>query len=354
VYFFAICWDFHYESYVDSSFYSLGPNQILNSVEESLAGEFAGLMLTGRAQALNSIENRVYEIELENKHGEISSVVAKFYRPDRWSSLQILEEHEFLQELKLEEVPVVEALALQGSRVVNETAFAFGNTLARTDDGIYFALFRKIRARSFDELNLDQLKMFGRFLARLHVVGSRKKFRFRNSLSVVSYGWDSLKELGDRGFLDDNLGQRYEKLVLGLLEILDQLMQEESAIRLHGDCHLGNLLWLDDRPIFVDFDDSLMGPPVQDIWMVAHRRDDRNRKLSDTLIDAYEEMREFPSDTLRLIEALRCLRLIHYSAWIAKRWEDPSFPKMFPHFGGEKWWSEEIEALSQISEILQT
>lgn len=333
------------------SFYSLTPDRVLDAVELSLSNEFEGARLTGRATALNSIENRVYEIELEGKI--VDSVVAKFYRPERWTAEQILEEHEFLRDLHLQEIPVVEALELTPKFRVVSKKFSSLKSLGKMDNGIFFSLFKKIRARNSDELSEEKLLMVGRFLARLHSVGGTKSFEHRRSLSTQSYGFDALDAISRAGFLEEPIGDRYYDLTCRLLETIEPMMEGVPQQRIHGDCHLGNLLWVQDAPIFVDFDDSLMGPVVQDLWMIAHNRDARSEALLEIVLKGYEEFREFPRETLHLMEPLRALRLIHYSSWIAKRWEDPSFPKMFPHFGGEKWWIEEIEALSQIETILQ-
>ena len=248
---------------------------------------------------------------------------------------------------------MTQALDLLGDLRVRSPYFPNAQTLGQLSNGIYFSLFRKIRARSFDELSDEKLMMVGRFLARLHSVGSLHPFRFRKSLTVESYGFEALDRIRTAGFLEEPIGRRYENIAEALLLKISGRLEGVPYQRVHGDCHLGNLLWVQDAPIFVDFDDSLMGPPVQDLWMIAHNRDERSRKMLDRVLEGYEEFREFPRETLELMEPLRALRLIHYSAWIASRWDDPSFPKMFPHFGGEKWWLEEIDSLLQIDQVIE-
>ncbi|MBS1983450.1 MAG: serine/threonine protein kinase [Bdellovibrionales bacterium] len=330
------------------SFFALTPDRVLDAVESALDALRCGRRATGRSQALNSIENRVYDIELEDG----SSVVAKFYRPGRWVAEQILEEHAFMARLLQAEVPVVPPLVLHpgpSSRLVDPSA----PTLALSPDNIFFALFPKVRARIRDELNDSQLEILGRFVARLHAVGAGWKGRTtRLTLDAETFGYASIRSLAELNFLHDNMGQRYRIVAERLLNHIAPRLKHLPMHRIHGDCHLGNVLWDDDRPFFVDFDDMLVGPPVQDIWMIIRGDDAEARGQRDILVDAYQEMRAFDRETLKLVEPLRVLRLIHYSAWIARRWEDPAFPRMFPTFGTDAWWQSEIEALSQVEQLL--
>ncbi len=321
-------------------FYSLGPNEVLDSVEAALSGPLAGIRATGRTQALNSLENRVYDIELENG----SSVVTKFYRPGRWSIEQISAEHDFLQLLLAREIPVVAPL---------EVAGGVRKTLGRSPEGIFFAVFPKVQGRILNELDDVRLRILGRYIGRIHSAGKAFAAPERIGLNVETYGWQSLDTLREKNFLNSPMAERYEqevKQLLSRIEDLDLLPQENFTI--HGDCHLGNTLWLETQPFFLDFDDMVAGPPVQDIWMVIRGRDEEAQRQRGVLIDAYEEVIDFPRESLDSIEALRALRMIHYSAWIARRWEDPAFKKTFPDFSSSRYWQEEIVALSEISEIL--
>lgn len=327
---------------VAESFFSLVPDSILDAVEEGLAGPSKGFRATGRVIPLNSIENRVYEIEFENRE----SCVAKFYRPARWTAQQILEEHAFITALVETGIPVVPPLPLSDSthsRVIQKKA----PTLARSPDGLMFSVFPKVRGRILDELSDEKLKTLGRFIARLHACGANIKKSSRNRLDVGTFGDASLERLEQSGFLDSAMGERYRMLAESCLERIRPMMQNVGSQIVHGDCHLGNVLWDMEAPFIVDFDDMVRAPPVQDIWMVVRGDDEEAQRQRDILVAAYEELRHFDRSTLRLVEPLRILRMIHYSAWIAQRWEDPSFPRMFPLFGSDSWWQSEMEALSQ-------
>jgi Ser/Thr protein kinase RdoA (MazF antagonist) len=304
---------------------------VLDAVEAALGG---GARATGRSQALNSMENRVYDLELEGDDDEPRHVVAKFYRPGRWSREAILDEHRFLGELVEAEVPAVAPLPLVG-----------GSTVACTASGIWFALFAKVRGRSLPELADDQLAQFGRFIARIHSVGASAPAPHRPQLSADSYGRQSLALLLSRGLIDIQLQSRYQRVVDSIVAIVEPLLAPLPSHRLHGDCHLGNLLWQGSSPIFLDFDDLLSGPAVQDIWMATPGRDDETQRQREILLRGYEQLRHFDRATLRLIEPLRALRMIHFSAWIGRRWGDPTFARMFPDFTSYRYWSEETSAL---------
>ncbi len=333
------------------SFFSLVPDRVLDSVERSLGLVERGLRATGRTIVLNSIENRVYEVELEDG----TSVVAKFYRPGRWSPEQILEEHDFLARLVAAEVPTVAPFDFEAN-VVASVDFPVRRSLSSTEDGILFAVFPKLRGRLRDELKPDELRQLGRFLARLHNVGSTTPFRHRLTLDVETFGWDALDYLDDSGFLGESR-DRYLDVAERVLRGIAPRLEGFPAQSVHGDCHIGNVLWNEFGPFFVDFDDMVTAPVVQDVWMIVRGRDDDARRDRDYLLEGYEEMRPFPWVQLALIEPLRALRLIHYSAWIARRWSDPSFPRTFPHLDGEnsreKYWFDEIQALTQILAFLE-
>jgi len=328
-------------------FFDLRPEIILQSVEE------AGVSTTGRCLQRNSMENRVYEVELdldqepENKSERFR--IVKFYRPGRWNREQILEEHKFLLELHQNEIPCTIPIP-----------FPDGDTLHRTKNAeIFFALFARVGGRQLDELNQAQLEQLGRLLARVHNVGESEAARHRVILSEESYGLSNLKYLLDEDFLPDNLRSRYVKLVESVCSNYAETLQELSVpneflpalklIRLHGDCHAGNILWTDPGPFLIDFDDMVAGPPVQDLWLAAPDAD----SLS-VLLSGYEQMRDFDRRSLRLIEPLRALRYVHFSAWIARRWEDPAFPAAFPHFDTDGYWVDQINDLEDQMEKIHS
>ncbi len=263
-------------------------------------------------------------------------MVAKFYRPGRWSRDAILDEHRFLAELVAAEVPAVPPLALTD-----------GATLAASDDGILFALFPKVRGRLLTELSDAQLAQIGRLLGRLHNVGAAAPAPHRRTLTVEEWGWRSLATIEASGMLDAALAGRYRAVAEALLRAIEPLLDGVPAHRVHGDCHLGNVLWSGEAAFFVDFDDLCTAPAVQDVWLVVRGRDEEADRQREVLLAGYEQMRAFDRAQLRLIEPLRALRMIHFSAWIARRWEDPTFPRAFPDFAGARHWAEEIGDLEE-------
>lgn len=326
-----------------SDFFSLTPDRVLDAIEGSLK-----VRATGRAFALNSMENRVYEIELEDG----TSVVAKFYRPGRWSSEQILEEHRFLAALLEAEIPVVAPLKLQespASRCVQSGT----STLASLKSGIYFAVFPKVKGRLIDEFTATKLETIGRYVARLHSLGSRFEMKHRMPLNVETFGYKPAEFILNSDFVDENYINHYERTVSNFLQIAEPLLKDATSFALHGDCHLGNVLWNIEAPFFLDFDDMTLAPPVQDIWMIIRGRDEQAIEQRDQLLKAYDQMYSFDRSTLKLIEPLRGLRMIHYSGWIAQRWDDPSFPRAFPSFGTPKYWNEELEAINEITALIE-
>lgn len=294
------------------------------------AAETLGGRCTGRFLALNAMENRVYDIEME----DAPSTVIKFYRPGRWSKETILSEHQFLKAALAAEIPVVCPLADEKGQTLFEIK------------GIYFTIFPKRPGRLEPELNPEQLKRLGRYLARLHNVGDSLKDIKRGQLTPQTYGRDSLKILKEGKFLPSGLSAILENIVKETCDLAEPLFKGVSTTLIHGDCHAGNILWRGDEPYFIDFDDMLYAPPVQDCWMLIGGDDEYAMKNRDVLLDAYEEIRSFDHTTLKLIEPLRALRMIYFSAWIGKRWEDGAFKAAFPHFGTEKYWQEQIENLS--------
>lgn len=307
-------------------FDSLTPDLVLDAVES------LGYLSDARVLALNSYENRVYQVGIEG--GE--PLIAKFYRPQRWSDAAIREEHAFSLELADCEVPVVAPLSKDG-----ETLFEHG--------GFRFALFPRRGGRAPEPGNLDQLYRLGGLLGRLHAVGASRPFMHREELTVANFGHDSLATLLDSGFIPSSLLPAYESVARDLLAQLDTLFATApyQTIRIHGDCHPGNLLCRDETFHIVDLDDCRMGPAVQDLWMMlAGPRHERLAQLAE-LMDGYQEFHDFDPRQLALIEGLRALRLIHYSAWLARRWNDPAFPPSFPWFGTERYWGEQILTLRE-------
>ena len=316
-------------------FFSLTPDALLDAVEAALGG---GARATGRCYTLNSLENRVYDLELEDDR----RVVAKFYRPGRWSRAAILQEHALLAELLAAEVPVVAPLTL-----------ADGGTLQALQSGILFAVFPRVVGRCLQELADPQLLQIGRLLARLHNVAAARPATERPTLTPRAYGEPALAALLASGFIAEPLRARYEQTARALIAAAEPLWQGVTLHRLHGDCHLGNLLWQDSRPFFLDFDDLLSGPAVQDVWMVIRGRDAEAVRQRELLLAGYQQMRDFDRRTLRLIEPLRGLRLIHYASWVARRFADPIFPRTFPHFPTTQHWVDELAALQETLACIQ-
>ncbi len=315
-------------------FYQLTPDRILDAVESS-----TGTRCTGRALALNSLENRVYELEIEldepPQDPAARFLIAKFYRPGRWSEAQIRDEHAFLLELAEQEIPVVAPI-----RLID------GETLHKLKDAdIWYAVFPKIGGRSPDELNDDQLMQVGRLLARIHNVGAARSSSHRIHLNPATYGLANLRHLLDAKIIPPQIAGAYTEVVERICATSAPLFEATSTHRIHGDCHMGNLLMGRERFFFVDFDDMVTGPAVQDIWLLIPGRDDYARRQLEALLEGYTTMRDFDRQSLRLIEPLRALRFVHFSAWIGRRWQDPSFPRAFPQFGTDSYWNEQLRDL---------
>jgi Ser/Thr protein kinase RdoA (MazF antagonist) len=307
-------------------FATLTPDLVLDAVES------IGYLSDARVLALNSYENRVYQVGIEDSE----PLIAKFYRPDRWSDAAIREEHFFSHELAECEVPVVAPLQQAGESLFEHAGFRF-------------ALFPRRGGRAPEPGNLDQLYRLGQLLGRLHAVGASRPFVHRETLAVDNFGHASLVTLLEGGYVPRSLLPAYESVARDLLKRLDELFARVryTPIRLHGDCHPGNLLHRDDAFHVVDLDDCRMGPAVQDLWMMlAGDRHERLGQLSE-LVDGYQEFHDFDPRELPLIEGLRALRLMHHSAWIARRWDDPAFPLAFPWFANERYWGDQILALRE-------
>ncbi len=316
-------------------FFHLNPDLVLDAIEA------LGVKTTGRCLTLNSMENRVYEIEVDSpiiNTGSISDnfVIAKFYRPGRWTKKQILEEHEFLKDLKDEEIPVIAPHEFDG-----ETLFKLeGHEL-------YYTLFPKRGGRAPEEMDEEQLQIMGRLLARIHNIGASKKAQHRIEITPNNFGRQNLNFLIEGKFIPPHLESMYKEKVDKLCNLIDPLFNDITTHRIHGDCHKGNIILRDNNPFFIDFDDMLVGPAVQDVWLVVPGIDQESIIDRNILLEAYDSMRSFDYQTLKLIEPLRALRFIHFSAWIAKRWEDPAFKLAFPHYGNETYWHTQITDLHQ-------
>jgi Ser/Thr protein kinase RdoA (MazF antagonist) len=318
------------------SFYDLTPERILEAVETS------GLICTGTCYALNSYENRVYEVEVEEESGSVGRRIVKFYRPGRWSDAAILEEHAFLLELAAEELAVAAPEPL-----------ADGKTLQHNKGtGIPFAIFPKIVGRARDELDENALRPLAHLLARIHNVGRSRSFQHRPNFDVETLGQKSLHTILRSQSLPDNLRQGYEAIVTQLLAAIEPRFSAVSVQRLHGDAHLGNLIWQGDTPTFIDFDDMGTGPVVQDLWMSVPGRDDESRRRFDVMVNSYDLLGVLNRDSLRLIEPLRTLRMIRYSAWLLSHRDDPAFSRAFPAFGTEHYWAQQIQDLREQGEVL--
>ena len=292
-----------------------------------------GMYSDGRLLALNSYENRVYQVGME----EGAPVVVKFYRPARWSDSAILEEHAFVQELVEREIPVVPALTINGK------------TLHQFND-FRFAVFPRRGGRAPELDDPAVLEWTGRFIGRIHAVGGLAPFVERPALTIATFGEEPRDYLLANQFIPPELLAAYSSVVEQALAGVRNCYERAGAtaqLRLHGDCHAGNVLWTDDGPHFVDFDDSRTGPAIQDLWMLlSGERGDQVRQMSDILA-GYEDFCDFDPRQLYLVEALRTLRLIHYSAWLARRWDDPAFPAAFPWFNTQRYWQDRVLELRE-------
>jgi Ser/Thr protein kinase RdoA (MazF antagonist) len=301
------------------------------------AAAAAGLEPDGRLFALNSYENRVYQLWSGER-----GLVLKFYRPQRWSDAQIAEEHTFTLELAAAELPVAAPLAIGGE------------TLLRYRD-YRFAAFPFLRGRS-PELDAPEARqILGRTLARLHQVGARRPFAVRPRIGVERFGWEARAQVLRGTLLPERQQARYASVSSALLEQVAAAFAAAAGfaeIRLHGDCHLGNLLWNEQGPVFVDLDDCAMGPRVQDMWMVISGSADEQQHQWGELLEGYRQFADFDYVQVRLIEPLRALRMLHHAAWVTHRWGDPAFPRAFPWFGEERYWEGYLgDLLEQIEQI---
>lgn len=305
----------------------LTPETILAAVE-SLAFETSGRLL-----ALNSYENRVYRCDLEQG----GAVIAKFYRPDRWSDSAITEEHQFAFELTEQEIPVVAPMLFDGRSLLEY-------------QGYRFALYPLRGGRWPDLETREDLNWMGRFIARIHNVGRTGLFQHRQQIEINRMGKESAAFLIEQAFIPQHLTVAYQTLADDLLKEIQAAFDrcgQYKVIRLHGDCHRSNVLWTDDGPHFVDLDDCCNGPAIQDLWMLlSGDRQEMTEQLC-VLLEGYEEFASLDLNELHLIEALRSLRMMHYAAWLARRWHDSAFPLAFPWFNTNNYWEQHVLELRE-------
>lgn len=322
------------ESPEHQAYAALTPATIIDAIETT------GRLCDGRLLALNSYENRVYRVGIEDG----APVVAKFYRPGRWSDEAILEEHGYTSELAAAEIPVVAPLADAGGRTLYH-------------HGYYrFAIYPSRGGRAPDIDDPEQLEQLGRFIGRIHALGRVRPFRHRPALDIETFGEAPRDWLLRHGWLPAHLEEAYATLTADLLRAVAACYARAGAVeklRLHGDLHIGNILWTDAGPHIVDFDDARSGPAVQDLWMLlAGDRGNMTARLAD-LLDGYTRFADFNAAELHLVEALRTLRMLHHSAWLAQRWEDPAFPLAFPWFNTTRYWEDQVLALREQAALLQ-
>ena len=312
---------------------NLTPDAILDAVES------VGYRCDGVLLALNSYENRVYQVGIEAE----KPLVVKFYRSGRWSDDAILEEHQFCQALLALELPIIVPLASADTQTLHH------------HQSYRFALYPRQGGRAPELENLANLEQLGRFLGRIHAMGSVQPFQHRHNLNLETFGLRSVHYLLESSFIPSPLIHPYQTLTEDVLQQIDHCFQRAGAcrsIRLHGDCHPGNILWTETGPFFVDFDDACMGPAIQDLWMcLSGERQERIMQL-DHLLRGYEQFFDFDLAELHLIEPLRTLRMMHHAAWIARRWDDPAFPQAFPWFNGPRYWEEHLLALREQSALM--
>ena len=311
----------------DAPYAGLTPDLVLDAVAA------CGLWPDGRLLALNSYENRVWQVGREDD----SPIIAKFYRPGRWSDAAIAEEHAFAQELAAADLPVVAPLAFGGRSVLQHAGFRYALTPRRGG-----------RAPELEAV--DQLQWLGRLIARMHVVGARAAFVHRGRLDRDSMVQQPMRAVLDSPLLPDTLQVNYraaagrlDAAIAARMEAIGPLRQ----LRLHGDCHPGNVLWTDAGPHFVDFDDARTGPAVQDLWMLAN-----DARAMDAVLEGYRQFRDFDDDELALVPALRAMRQLHYAGWIAARWHDPAFPAAFPFVAESRWWDQHVADLHELADDL--
>ncbi len=312
------------------NFQTLNPDAIVDALWDT------GLRVESGLTPLNSYENRVYQFSDEDK----KRYVVKFYRPQRWTSAQVIEEHQFAAELLADEVPIAAPLILQGQ-------------MLHQRDGFYFAVFPSLGGRQYETDNDDQMEWVGRFLGRIHQTGKKNAFAARPTIGLQEYVHEPRLVLENSELVPATLKVQ-------LLQSLDRLITslqscwhtDWTPLRLHGDCHPGNILWR-DGPLFVDLDDARNGPAVQDLWMLVNGDRQEQRIQWDILLEAYSEFSDFNAHELSLIEPLRAMRMVYYLAWVVRRWQDPAFPRSFPWMTDEDFWRRQISIFDEQDKLLQ-
>ncbi len=315
------------------AFRELEPGDILDALDN------LGFPCNGRFLALNSYENRVYKVGIE----DAPDMVVKFYRPGRWSDAAILEEHTFSFELAETDIPVVAPQRIDGRSLFRSGPFRL-------------AVFENRGGRAPELDNRDQLRQLGRFVARIHAVGETAEFKARPAIDIDTFGSDSCDYLLDNGFIPEEMHDVYVGVAEAAIDGADAAFERAGnfrELRLHGDFHPGNVLVDADRFHIVDLDDTRTGPAIQDLWMfLSGDREEQTPQLT-ALLEGYQEFRRFDARELHLVEALRSLRIMHYAAWLARRWEDPAFKRAFPWFDSRRYWDEHILALREQVALMQ-
>ncbi|MBW8250075.1 serine/threonine protein kinase [Enterobacter mori] len=312
------------------TFQTLHPDTIMDALFEQ------GIRVDSGLTPLNSYENRVYQFQDEDRQ----RFVVKFYRPERWSAEQIQEEHQFSHDLLDDDVPVAAPLK-------------FNNQTLLTHEGFYYAIFPSLGGRQFEADNIDQMEWVARYLGRIHQTGRKKPFIARPTIGIQEYLIEPRQVFETSTLISGGLKDKFLSATDKLIEAVKACWRDDTAtLRLHGDCHAGNILWR-DGPLFVDLDDARMGPAVQDLWMLLNGDKAEQRMQLETIIEAYEEFSPFNSDEIALIEPLRAMRFVYYLAWLIRRWDDPAFPRNFPWLTGEDYWRSQISTFTEQVKVLQ-
>lgn len=325
----------HYNTLMTNSalhpFEKLTPTHIIEAIEQQ------GFLCNGSVFAMNSYENRVYQIGIEDDN---QPLIAKFYRPNRWSKEQIQEEHDFSFELHNHEIPVV--VPLKDSH---------GSSLFDYDEFL-FTLFPRKGGHAPELDHKQNLQIMGRMLARLHLIGEKKPFKYRPKLDISTFGRESIDFVSNE-FIPFEHKSNYVGVCERLMDLMQPKLENCHNIRVHGDLHIGNILMRDDIPFLVDFDDSRLAPAIQDIWMLLSGEENEQKHQLQKVIGAYSEFRDFPYNELSLIESLRTLRILHHCAWLARRFDDPAFESAFPWFDQNSYWLQHINDLNNQLDALQ-
>ncbi|WP_347114751.1 serine/threonine protein kinase [Leclercia sp. S52] len=312
------------------TFQTLHPDTIMDALFEQ------GIRVDSGLTPLNSYENRVYQFQDEDRR----RFVVKFYRPQRWSADQIQEEHQFALDLVADDVPVAAPLE-------------FNNQTLLTHQGFYFAVFPSLGGRQFEADNIDQMEWVARYLGRIHQTGQKSAFTARPAIGIQEYLLEPRQVFETSTLIPSGLKAQFLAATDGLINaVILRWDNNVTTLRLHGDCHAGNILWR-DGPLFVDLDDARMGPAIQDLWMLLNGDKAEQRMQLETIIEAYEEFSSFDSDEIALIEPLRAMRFVYYLAWLIRRWDDPAFPRNFPWLTGEDYWRNQISTFIEQVKVLQ-